>query len=391
MARDGAVRDIVHLDVPDFYATLEELRRPELKRRPLVLAGPGPRAVVQGVNHIARTEGIREGMALSRARRFCRRLFTVPSDLGFYDEQHEHILKDLGFFSPLVEGALPGHYFVDLTGTRRLWGPGPDVARRMERRLATQNGLPARAGLASNKLVSQVAAHGIAGGDLGIIFPGEEASFLAPLPVTSLPGVGFKTAARLADFNIQQIGQLAIVPAESLLGVFGKMGPRLLRIARGIDPTPVLPFQKAPSLSVVRDLDRDEIDRERLEAVLFQQAEEAGWVLRCHNRYPGKLALEVRYADGVTVRNHHELPPITFHMDRRLFRAVLAAFERLVQRRIAVRRIVIELSDFSMPMRQMSLFPWEETSLEADQKLQKALDNIRNRFGRRAISWGRSQ
>ena len=386
-----AVRDIVHLDVPDFCATLEELRRPELKRRPLVLAEPGPRAVVQGVNGVARTEGIMEGMPLIRAQRLCRRLLTVPSDSSFYKEQHRHILDELDHFSPLVEGITPGHYFVDLTGTRRLWGPVPDAARRMERRLATSNGLPARAGVASNKLVSQVAAHGIAAGDLGIIFAGGEASFLAPLPVSSLPGIGFKTADRLADFNIQQIGQLASLSPESLFGVFGKMGPRLLRIAQGIDPTPVLPFQRIPKLTVARDLDRDEIDRERLEAVLFHQVEEAGWILRRHNRYPGKLALEVRYADGITAQGRHTLSSITSHIDLRLFRAVRSAFRQLFQRRVAVRRIVLELSEFSMPFRQMSLFPWEEASLQADQKLQKALDAVRGRFGRRAIWWGRVQ
>jgi DNA polymerase-4 len=385
------VRNIVHLDVPDFCATLEELRRPELKRRPLVLAEPGPRAVVQGVNDAARTEGIREGMPLIQARRSCRRLLTVPLDPSFYKEQHGRILDELGHFSPLVEGIIPGHYFVDLTGTRRLWGPESDVARRMERRLADGKGLPARAGVASNKLVSQVAAHGITAGDLGIIFPGGEASFLDPLPVDTLPGVGFKTAARLADFNIQRIGQLAGLSPESLFGVFGKMGSRLLRIAKGVDPTPVLPFQKTPKLTVARDLDRDEIDRDRLEAVLFQEVEEAGWLLRCHNRYPGKLALEIRHADGVTVRSQHAVCPITSHVDLRLFRAARSAFRRMFQRRVAVRRIVLELSEFSMPLRQMSLFPWEEASLQADQKLQKALDAIRHRFGRGAISWGRVQ
>lgn len=383
------MRDITHLDIPDFYATLEMLRHPELKKRPLALAEQGPRAIVQGVNGIARSEGIQEGMALGLARRLCRRLMHLPPDARFYREQHEHVLEELERFSPMVEGTFPGHYFVDLTGTRKLWGPGTDAACRVERALADRRMLVARTGLGPNKLVSQVAAHCVTPGDLSVVFPGGEASFLSPLPVTFLPGVGLKTSAHLSDFNIQRIGQLADLPAEALHGVFGKTGSRLLRLARGIDVTPVVPFDKEVRLSFVRQLERDEIDRERLEAVLLQQAEEVGWRLRSLNRCPGAFTLEVRYADGKTVQARRSLTPITAHVDQRLFRVMQVTFSGLVQRRVAIRRIAMELSDFSMPLRQMSLFSWEESSFGVDRRIQKALDRVRRRFGREALSWGR--
>jgi len=384
------LRHIAHLNIPDFYAAVEELRHPEWKRLPLVLTENGPRAVIQGLNTIARREGIREGMSLHQARRLCRRLVTSYPDLRFYKIQHQHILENLGYFSPLVEGALPGRYFVDLTGTRRLWGPGPDVACRLEQRLAVQNGLHARIGLAANKLISQVAANCIPPGDLSCIFPGGEASFFAPLSVTLLPGVGSETASRLADFNIQRIGQLAALPPMALAEVFGKTGTRLLQIAQGNDSTPVVPFQKVPRLQVVHNLDRDEIDRDRLEAILFQQVEEAGWLVRLNNRYPGKFALEIRYADGKTAKTQRLLPAITTHIDYRLFQIILPTFKQLLQRRIAVRRIILEFHEFSMPARQLSLFPWEEAPLQGAKKLQTALDDIRRRFGRQSIAWGKT-
>lgn len=383
-------RSIVHLNIPDFYTGMEELRRPELKKRPLVLAEPAVRSVVQGVNDAARREGIREGMPLGHARRICRRALVVPPDLRFYGEVHRSILQEFARFSPLVEGPLPGRYFVDLTGTRRLWGPESDTAWRMERLLADRKGLHARVGLASSKLVSQVAAGCITAGDLSRIFPGGETSFLYPLPVNLLPGVGAVTASRLADFNIQQVGMLASIPAESLAGVFGAMSTRLLRIARGIDPTPVLPFREAARLTLVHHSDRDEIDREKLEALLFVQVEEACWNLRVHNRRPGRFALEIRHADGVTAKTRHLLPVNAVHIDQRLFRFMLPAFRRLIERRVAVRRIVLEFSDFSIPFRQMPLFPWENDSFEEDRQLQKALDDIRRRFGKQIICWGKT-
>ena len=146
---------------------------------------------------------------------------------------------------------------------------------------------------------------------------------------------------------------------------------------------------KKSRLSFVRQLERDEIDRERLYAILLQQAEEVGWRLRSLNRYPGAFTLEVRYADGKTVQARRSLTPITAHVDQRLFQVLQVTFSHLVQRRVAIRRIAVELSDFSMPLRQMSLFSWEERSLGADQRIQRALDRVRQRFGREALFWGR--
>ncbi|HBZ55029.1 MAG TPA: hypothetical protein DEO88_06455, partial [Syntrophobacteraceae bacterium] len=310
-------------------------------------------------------------------------------DLGFYREQHERLVQRFSHFSPLVEGPFPGRYFVDLTGTRRLWGPPPDVAYRMERQLMVEAGLHARVGLAPSKLVSQVASSCIHPGDLGCIFPGWETAFLAPLPVTFLPGVGSKTAQHLADLNIGRIGQLASLPAGALASVFGKLGLRLLRIARGVDPAPVVPFQRIPRMNLVCHLDRDEIDRDRLEGILFEQVEEAGWELRCHNRYPGRLAVEIGYADGGNARLERALDPIIVRIDKRLFQAARSVFRQVFQRRVAVRRLVVELADFSMPGCQLALFPWEEARFGGEQKLQQALDELRGRFGRRAVVWGR--
>lgn len=383
------MRYIAHLDIPDFGAALEERRRGELKKRPLVLAEPGPRAVVQGVNGIARREGIHEGMLLGQARRLCRRILAIPPDLRLYREEHGRIVEDFGRFSPLVEGTLPGRYFIDLTGTERLWGRGPDAACRVERELTERRGLHARIGIASNKLISQVAADCVPPGDLSCIFPGAETSFLAPLPVTHLPGVGAKTADRLSDFNIRQIGQLAALSAEAVAGVFGNTGLRLLKIARGIDPSPVFPLRKVPRLTVVHNLKGDEIDRERLESILFRLVEEGGWDLRCRNRYPGHLALEIRHADGVTVRLQNRMPPEAAHADRWLFKAVYPVFSKMLRRRVAVRRMVLEFFEFSMPFRQIPIFPWEDNTSKNDRELQCALDGIRRRFGRHIILWGR--
>ena len=383
------LRNIVHLGVPDFYAAIEQLRRPELKRRPLVLAEAGERSVIQGVNSNARKEGIREGMPLSRARRLCSRIHVMPSDFYHYREKHLDIVRESGFFSPLVEGSCPGSYFIDVTGTRRLWGPGPDLACRMQKDLYIKTGLRARVGLASNKLVSQVASNCIDPGDLSFIFPGNEESFLSPLPVDLLPGVGEVTTSRLTGFNILKIGQLASFPLDMLAAVFGRSAERLLKIAKGMDPAPVLPTHQVPRVSITKILDRDEIDPGRLESVLFQQVEEAGWNLRRHNRCPGNFRLQIRYADGVSADTRRRISSGSVQADRFLFLSILPVFYQLFRRRVAVRKLVLEFSDLAMPFSQLSLFTWEKNKSSKELNLQKVLDSIRMKFGKEIIAWAR--
>jgi DNA polymerase-4 len=375
--------------VPDFYAAIEQLRRPELKRRPLVLAEAGERSVIQGVNSNARKEGIREGMPLSRARRLCSRIHVMPSDFYHYREKHLDIVRESGFFSPLVEGSCPGSYFIDVTGTRRLWGPGPDLACRMQKDLYIKTGLRARVGLASNKLVSQVASNCIDPGDLSFIFPGNEESFLSPLPVDLLPGVGEVTTSRLTGFNILKIGQLASFPLDMLAAVFGRSAERLLKIAKGMDPAPVLPTHQVPRVSITKILDRDEIDLGRLESVLFQQVEEAGWNLRRHNRCPGNFRLQIRYADGVSADTRRRISSGSVQADRFLFLSILPVFYQLFRRRVAVRKLVLEFSDLAMPFSQLSLFTWEKNKSSKELNLQKVLDSIRMKFGKEIIAWAR--
>ena len=382
-------RNIVHLRIPDFCTAVEELRRPELKKLPLVLARAGERAVIQGVNGRARKEGLREGMPLGVARRLCRRVHVMESDFYHYREKHQEIVGTFGACSPLVEGNCPGSYFIDISGTGRLLGPGPDLACRMEKDLGGKMGLRARIGLASNKLVSQVAAHCIEPGDLGFIFPGSEESFLSPLPVDLLPGVGEVTASKLAGFNILRVGQLASFPLDMLAAVFGGSAGRLLKIAKGIDTAPVFVSTQVPRISVVKILERDEIDPGRLESVLFQQVEEAGWDLRQHNRCPGSFRLEIRHADGLSVDTRKRVPSWSVQADRSLFQSVLPAFYQLFRRRVAVRGLAIEFSDLVMPMAQLELFTRENRKTSKERDLQKALDFLRVKFGKQIVSWAR--
>ncbi|MGQ9750809.1 DNA polymerase Y family protein [Desulfosoma sp.] len=381
-------RAVVHLHVPDFCAVLEELRDPLRARRPLAVADLGARAVVLAVNALARREGIREGVPWAAAVRRCRALQVVPPDRSFYRHVHEAVIHDLMAFSPVVEGGALGRYFVDLSGTRRLWGPATDTACRLEEAVLRGRRLPSRAGLATNKLVSQVAAECVDVGDVSRVFPGGERTFLQGLPVEVLPGLGPKTTDRLTDVNIRHVGQLAALGPEVLFPILGHQASRLVRLARGEDPLPVVPFEKDVALRLVHALERDTVDWHEIDAVLLQLAEEAGWTLRRRNRIPRRVLLEVRYADGVEVQGTQEMKPQAQVLDRVLFQTVRALARWVCQRRVALRRIAVTWSRFQLPLQQLVLFPETQGSEVREQSLQTALDTVRNRYGPQALVWG---
>ena len=152
------IRNILHLDIRNFCITLERQRQPDLRDWPMVIAPGQGRTVVQAVSPEARQEGIKPGMVVARARRRCRRLTILPPDFSFYRQAQKQVMVSLGNFSPLVEPAGWGHFFIDITGTRRLWGTLLDAADQMRQLMTQDFRLNAAVGLASNKLVSRVAA-----------------------------------------------------------------------------------------------------------------------------------------------------------------------------------------------------------------------------------------
>jgi DNA polymerase-4 len=376
------LRNILHLDIRDFCIALERQRQPQLRSWPVGIASGQGRTALQAVSSEARQEGIQPGMVVARARRLCRRLAILPPDLSFYRQAQKQVVTVLDNFSPLVEPADWGHFFVDATGTHRLWGTLLDTADRM-RRLVSQNcHLDTAVGLASNKLVSRVASGVVRVRELCDVFPGVEASFLAPLAVNLLPGVGEVTTARLLhELNLQTVGELATVPATLLGTVFGGAGQRLRRMARGEDYTPVVTPRAAPILQDEIQLPEDDNHRSRLLGRLYGIVETLGQQLRSQNRCPGELALTVTYANAVGCE---------FHLDSVLFKAASGLFDRTVQRRVRINRLVLRVARLQPPFGQLALFPWDDLARNKEIELLRAMDQIRQRYGNGAVRYGRT-
>jgi DNA polymerase-4 len=385
-------REILHIDIRNFCIALERQRRPDLREWPVVVAPGQGRTVVQAVSPEAREEGIHPGMIMSRARQYCRRLTVLPPDFSLYRQVQEKIVTALGRFSPLVEPASLGHFFVDVTGTRRLWGGLLDRADRMRRLVDTEFQLETAVGVASNKLVSRIASRVVKTRELCDVFPGLESSFLAPLAVNVIPGVGEVTTARLlGELNLQTAGELARVSPMLLSQIFGAAGQRLRSMALGEDSSPVVTPKSVPMLREEVQLPEDDNHRHRLLGYLYGLVEALGRRLRSQNRCPGELVLTATYADGVQARARERLAVAgcEFHLDSFLYQTALRLFTRAVRRRIRLRRLSLNVTHLQTPLGQLALFPWDDPGRHRETRLLKAVDEIRQRFGNGAVYYGR--
>lgn len=380
-------RDVLHLAVPAFPIALARLSEPVLRGRPVAVApGHSARALIQCVSSEARADGVEEGMSVRRARQFCPALSLLPPDPAVLSRGTGELLALFSRYTPVTEPARPGHFFLDLTGSRRLLGPGRDAAMRLEREIAGQLGLHANVGVAGNKLVSRIAAGCLDKPGICDVLRGSEAGFIAPLPVGVLPGVGrARQALLLQELNLRRIEEVAALGIVPLRLAFGAFAPLLHQRARGIDPSPVQPPRRSPQVSEESVLPRAENDDAWLLAELCRLVEECGRRLRRQGRGARRLILTVTYADGMS-RQAVASPETPLCGDLELFPVAEELFERAGRRRLRVRSMRFDCGRLAAPDRQLDLF----AGAVGPDRLQESLDRLRDRYGMAAVRWGRS-
>ncbi|MEI2720202.1 MAG: hypothetical protein V9E87_08650 [Gemmatimonadales bacterium] len=374
------MRTILFVDPPAFCTTLEVLRDPQLRRRPVAIAPlAADRAVILAVSAEARLAGVARGMAVALARRICPDLVVRPPNPARYARAHAALHAILAEVAPVIEPRGWGHAYLDLTGTERLFGPAVEVARRLERTVRERLSLPMAVGVAINKLVSESAATVVkreAGADIWAVAPGYEAAFLAPEPVGLLPEVPEAVRRRLDDYHLEQIGEVAAIGETPLRSAFGAAGGTLHRHAHGIDPRPVIPPEVQAELRLTHELATDTNDRQALGAILRPLAEEIGRRLRARRLMTGRLVITVRHADDTTAERAVAIGASP--LDSELWRAACRALDAALTRRIAVRSLVLTATNLHDGGGQLELWPSEELcAAPKAAALQRALDRVK--------------
>jgi DNA polymerase-4 len=377
----AVTRAIVHVDMDAFYASVEQRDRPELRGRPVIVgADPGGRGVVSAASYEARVFGVRSAMPISKAYRLCPQGVYLPVDMAKYTRVSGEIMAILGDFTPLVEPVSVDEAFLDLTGTRTLWGPGPDAVRRIKSRIRDETGLTASAGLAANKFVAKVASDLQKPDGLVVVPAGGEAAFLAPLPIERLWGVGKATAKELETLGVATIGQLQRLSPRVLASRLGPHGPDLLALAFGRDDRPVEPLSPPKSMGAEETFGRDCRDPARLEETLRGQAERVARELRAEGLAACRVTLKLRWADFRTLTRSHTGDPTQDGLELYRRAATLLARERLIQ---PVRLIGLSTSTFKPEARGQ--LPLLDPAAVRRERLARAVDRITGRFGRSAI------
>jgi len=383
-------RSVIHFNVADFAVSVERVVDSGLKRHPLIIAPlRAARAEVYDMSEEAFREGVRKGMALRRATKMCRGAVLLPPRPALYQKAMTALLKVVRNYSPCIEcGSVDGHLFVDVTGTHRLYGPPADIGLRVRQYVRAHLGINPIWTIGSSKLVSKVASRLVKPVGEYIVNPGEEALFLAPLPVALLPGLTRGEVQKLEGFHLKTIGALAGLSRKQLMVPFGSRCDYLHEVSRGIDRSMV----SVPS-SAVQAVDReysfadDNNNRQEVEAVITDLVGRAGLHLRARRRVARRVGIWLRYSDGTHVVRQASSRAGS-NNDFVLCRLALAALQRAWTRRTRIRscRLVCDRLQNQSP--QLLLFPDKGDGEARQEKVLGAMDTIRSRFGHRSICRG---
>ena len=270
------MRAIIHVDMDAFYASVEQLDRPELRGRPVVVAGLGRRGVVTTASYEARPYGVRSAMPTARARRLCPHAAFVEPRLARYAEVSRVVFGLFHEFTPEVEGLSLDEAFLDATASLRLLGDAESIGRRIKSGVRERTGLACSVGISHNKLLAKLATELGKPDGLRRIAPDEVEAVLAPLPVARLWTVGRVAEAKLERYDIRTIGDLARAPAALLERLFGSHGAALAALARGIDERPVVADRDEKSIGAEHTFGFDLESLGDASAWLMRLAEKVG-------------------------------------------------------------------------------------------------------------------
>jgi DNA polymerase-4 len=377
-------RTILHVDLDAFFAAVEQRDRPELRGKPVIVGGVPPgRGVVSAASYEARAFGIHSAMSVTEAYRRCPDGVFLPVDGRRYQQASRDVMAILRRYTPQVEPISIDEAFMDVTGSRPLFGDGPTIAAALKAAVRDEVGLTASVGVATTKLVAKIASDLQKPDGLVVVRPGDEAAFLAPLPIGRLWGVGEKTARALAEYGVKTIGDLAALSPDILVRRFGKHGASIGTRAVGLDDDPVHEGDPAKSVGHEHTFDVDTVDAETIERTLLAMSEGVAGRLRSAGVRASTIAVKVRDSSFRTVTRQRTLKEPT-DMTEPIYRAALELALPEV-RGIRVRLIGVSASNLG-EREQLSLFASEDPRRR---RAVEAADAVRRRYGSEAVTRGR--
>jgi len=303
------VRKIVHVDMDAFYASVEQRDDPSLRGRPVVVAWKGKRSVVCAASYEARRFGVRSAMPAVQAERQCPEAIFVPPDFTRYKAVSRAAREIFQRHSDLIEPLSLDEAYLDVTTNKNELPTATKVAIAIRQQIREELSLTASAGVAPNKFLAKIASDWRKPDGLFVIQPRDLDTFLPPLPVGRIPGVGKVTETRLKQIGIRTVGDLQGFDLTALEAHFGRYGSRLYELARGIDHNPVIPDRATKSISAEDTFERD-IPLSETEELIRRLAEKIWSASRKESRIARTVVLKLKTSDfNILTRSHTPMAP----------------------------------------------------------------------------------
>lgn len=382
---DDSRATILHVDMDAFFASVELLHRPDLRGKPVIVGGAGTRGVVLSATYEARRFGVHSAMPIGRARRLCPQAEVITPTFARYATISTAVMEIFGSVTPYVEPLSLDEAFLDVSGAVRRLGSPRVIGQLIRHRVQSEHGITCSVGAASTKFVAKLASTQAKPDGMLVIPPDRVVSFLHPLPVGALWGVGERTEERLRRLGLTTVGEIAHTPESTLQRALGHaLGSHLSALAWGRDARPVDPHAPDRSLGAEETFDRDVDDPTVVRRELLRLAERVGSRLRAHGHVGRTVALKVRFADFTTITRSRTLPEPT-DVAREIYATATDLYDALGLQRARIRLVGIRVEGLLASddaHRQLQLGVPEVGWREVEQ----AMDKAAARFGSGAVT-----
>jgi DNA polymerase-4 len=382
MSEENATQaTILHVDMDAFFASVAERDNPELKGKAVVI-GMGARGVVSAANYEARKFGIHSAMPVGRARRLAPHAIFLPVDMARYQEVSEHVMEIFHSFTPWVEPISLDEAFLDVTGSQKLLGTGREIAVAIRKKVEEQEGITCSVGIAPSKFIAKLASANCKPNGMLEITSDRILTFLHPLPIQAMWGVGPKTAEVLERLGLRTIEDIAKLPRATLIRALGEAnGASLYELAWGRDYRDVTPEEPDRSISAAETFPQDLDNPEEILTEFLRLTERATARLRDRDLFAKTISIKVRFADFSTINRSKTLPlPIDSTHD--VYEVVKGLYQALRIERARLRLVGVSLENLSEGAPHQMMLGEREVGWR---QAEGAIDQARARFGKGSV------
>lgn len=369
---------IAHFDLDSFFVSVEILKNPSLKGKPVIVGGHNEKGIVTTCTYEARKFGVHSAMPMKTAMRLCPQAIVVSGTYSEYSRYSKWVTQIIASKAPLFEKASVDEFYVDLQGMDKFFDPLKWTIELREL-IMNETGLPISFGIAKNKMVAKMATNEAKPNGFLQVPLGKEKEFLAPLEVNKIPGVGEQSDKILQYHGIKLIGDIHQTTPENLEKLLGKWGYELWNKAQGNHTSTIEEYREPKSISKENTFEENVMDVKFLMSEIVRMTEKICFELRKEEKVTGCVTIKLRYPNFETTSRQASIPYTS--ADDEIIPVAKALFHKLYKKGKPIRLLGVRLSDFSNDALQSNLFH----DTKRKNVLYKTVDEVKNRFGKSSV------